>query len=180
MKLLELWPVILLAVLVPIAYAFNPDLVVTPLLRSQGYDNWMILVMAGSVGTAEMILWYLGWRGISDLVKKWFVDDINFAKKVTGEMKKDGYLDWIKIHFTRKYKKLNEKAGKLLKGLKMSSYLGFLGLGFWPGPGPRIIGDFICGTTKWKGGLVALCIGNIIKTACFVFAWDRMFLFLGR
>lgn len=178
-KLWKLWPVFLLIILIPVAYLFNPDLVITPTLRAKGFNNFTILMASGIVGATEMFLWYIGWGGISDLVTKWFEEDVNFAKKIAGEMKRDGYIDGIKIYFTIKYKRLNEKADKLKKGLKATSYLTFFGIGFWPTLGPRVVGDFICGTGKWSRCFMFLCVGNFIKTAYYIFAWDKLFSFFG-
>ena len=109
----------------------------------------------------------------------WFEEDVNFAKKVAGEMKREGYIDWVKIHFTRKYQKLCNKADTIKRGLKAGGYAAFFYLGVWPTWGPRVIGDFICGTAKWRGCFMALCIGNLIKTSCLVFAWHWVFSFFG-
>lgn len=179
MRMWRWWSVFLLLILAPVAYLFHPDGVVTPLLRAKGFRNFVILMVSGTLGTIEMLLWYLGWGGIRRQIAEWFREDVNFAKKVAGKIKREGYVDWVKIHFTRKYKILDEKATKLVKGLKVGSYLGFFLLGCWPTPGPRMVGDFICGTTGWKGGLIVLCIGNFIKTFYLVFAWDKVFSFFG-
>lgn len=179
MKLWKFWPAMLLLVLTPAAFFFHPDAVVTPFLRAKGFKTLTMLLISGLVGTVEMVLWYIGWGGIRNLIARWFEEDINFVKKIAGEMKKDGYLDWIKVYIVQKYKKLNDRADKLMSGLKVGGYLGFFGLGFWPILGPRMVGDFICGTTKWKGGLIVLCIGNVIKTACLIFAWNEIFSFFG-
>ncbi len=179
MKWWKLWPVFLLLLLTPIAVLFNPDHVVTPTLRVQGFKSVMILMVSGTVGTVEMFLWYIGWGGIRGLIAGWFEEDVNFAKKIAGDMKSGGYVDEAKIHFTRRYKKLKEKADKLKKGLRATSYLAFFGIGFWPIWGPRVVGDFICGTARWKWCFVALCIGNFVKTAGYVFAWDKIFSFFG-
>ena len=71
------------------------------------------------------------------------------------------------------------KAEKLKKGLKATSYLAFFGIGFWPIWGPRMVGDFICGNAKWRNCFIALSVGNFIKTTYLVFAWDKVFSFLG-
>jgi len=174
------WPVFLLIFLTPLAYLFNPDLIITPTLRNRGYENIVILIISGTVGTTEMLLWYLGWGGITGLILDWFKEDINFAKKIAGEMKRDGYIDGAKIFFTRKHRKLNEKADRLMQGLRVGSYFGFFWIGFWPTPGPRVIGDFICGTTRRKSAFFALCMGNFLKTAYLVFAWDKVFSWFGK
>ena len=180
MKLWKWWTVFLLLFLFPAAYFFNPDVVIIPALKIKGLQSLTILVIAGTFGAVEMLLWYLAWGGLGNLVAGWFTEDVNFAKKIAGEMKRDGYFDGIKIYFTKKYKKLGERADKLKKGLRASGYLAFLGLGCWPIPGPRMVGDFICGTARWKGCLIALCIGNFIKTAGYVFAWNKVFSFFDR
>lgn len=179
MKFWKWWPVLLLLILVPVAFLFNPDGVITPLLRAKGFKTGTILIISGGVGTTDMLLWYIGWGGIRNLVIRWFEEDVDFAKKIAGEMKRDGQIDGIKIYFTRKYKKLSDRADKLRKGLRAGSYLSFFWLGFWPTPGPRVIGDFICGTTKLKRCFIALCLGNFIKTSYLLFAWDKAFSFFG-
>lgn len=170
----------MLLALTPVAYFFNPDVVITPALRLKGFQNITILIISGTIGSVEMFIWYIGWGGIANLIKKWFEDDLNFAKKIAGEMKRDGYLDEIKIRFTKKYKKLDEKTNKLLRGLKMGGCFSFFWIGFWPTPGPRVVGDFFCGTTKRRGAFIALCAGNFLKTAYLIFAWDKVFSFFGH
>ena len=179
-KIWKWWSVFLLLILTPAAYVFNPDIVVTPYLRSCGYGNFFIFLVSGSSGTLEMIVWFVGWGGLVGLIAGWFKEDINFAKKIAGEIKKDGHIDSIKIYFTKKYEKYNERACKLAKGFKIGSYFGFFWVGFWPIPGPRVLGDFVCGTTKNKKLLFALCAGNLVKTACLIYAWNKLFSFFGH
>lgn len=136
----------------------------------------MTLVITGAIGTVDMVFWYIGWGGIADLLKSWFKDDINFAKKVAGEMKKDGYLDSIKIYFARKYYKLDSKLEKIGKAFKIGTYFGVFASGVIPAPGFRVLADFLCGTTKWRSGLFVLCLGNAIKTAVVVFSWGLIFI----
>src|SRR3989344_3070135 len=141
MRMWRWWSVFLLLILAPVAYLFHPDGVVTPLLRAKGFRNFVILMVSGTLGTIEMLLWYLGWGGIRRQIAEWFEEDVNFAKKVAGEMKREGYIDWVKIHFTRKYQKLCNKADTIKRGLKAGGYAAFFYLGVWPTWGPRVIGD---------------------------------------
>ena len=134
MGLLKWWPVFLLLALFPAAYFLNPDGVITPALRFKGINNGVILIVSGTVGTVEMILWFLGWGGVTDLIAGWLRDDVNFARKIAGEVKKDGYVDGVKVYFARKHKKLTEKADKLWTGLKAGSYLTFFAVGCLPTP----------------------------------------------
>lgn len=124
-----------------------------------------------------MIAWYMGWGRISALIKEWYKEDINFAKKVGKQMESDGYIDWLKVHFARKHEKLNNKLKSVIKAVKISGCITMFGFGVWPTWGPRTLGDFLCGTTKWRMGLIALCVGNLIKTAGFIYAWDGIFRF---
>lgn len=178
-KWLKLWPIFMLAVLTPVAVLFHSDTVQIPYFKSLGVHGWKLFFLVGGNETVQMIAWYIGWSRISTLVKEWYKEDINFAQKVGKQMKADGYIDWLKVYFARKHKKLGEKLGSIVKAIKIGGLFTMLGLGIWPIWGPRMLGDFLCGTTKWRAGLIALCVGNLIKTVGFIYAWDGIFKFFG-
>lgn len=165
----------MLAALAPMAVLFHSDTVQIPFFKSRGIHNWTLFLLVGSNETIQMFVWYIGWSKISTLIKEWYREDINFAQKVGKKMKADGYEDWLKIHFARKHEKLNLKLNSIIRAVKMGGIVTMIGFGVWPTWGPRMLGDFLCGTTKWKMGLVALCIGNLVKTIGFIFAWNEIF-----
>lgn len=169
----------MLMALTPIAILFHADTVQIPYFKSLGFRGWALFIIVGGNETTQMIAWYVGWSRISTLVKEWYQEDINFAKKVGKQMKTDGYVDWLKVHFARKHEKLSKKLGSIVKAVKIGGLFTMLGFGVWPTWGPRMFGDFFCGTTKWRTGLAALCIGNLIKTVGFIYAWDRIFKLFG-
>ena len=94
-------------------------------------------------------------------------------------MRADGYVDWLKVYFARRHEKFENKLNGILKAVKIGGWFTMFGFGLWPIWGPRMLGDFLCGTTRWRAGLIALCIGNLIKTVGFIFAWNGMFKFFG-
>lgn len=178
-KWLKLWPLFMLVALTPIATLFHADTVQIPYFKLQGIHGWRLFFLVGGNETGQMVLWYVGWGRISTLIKEWYKEDINFAKKVGKQMKTDGYVDWFKVYFARKHEKLGNKLGSIVKAVKIGGCLTMLGFGLWPVLGPRMLGDFLCGTTKWRAGLIALCIGNLVKTAGFIYAWDGIFKLFG-
>ena len=178
-KWLKLWPLFMLIALTPIATLFHSDTVQIPYFRSLGFQGWLLFLVVGCNETIQMVAWYVGWGRISTLIKEWYKEDINFAKKVGKQMRADGYVDWLKVYFARRHEKFDNKLNGILKAVKIGGWFTMFGFGLWPIWGPRMLGDFLCGTTRWRAGLIALCIGNLIKTVGFIFAWNGMFKFFG-
>jgi len=176
-KWLKMWPVFLLLALTPLHFpAFNIDYVLVPLLQGGGIlTGYKLLIFVGILETLELWLWYLGWGGFVDMMKRLFEEDINLAKKVAGEMKADGYFDEAKISFIQNHDKLINTSGRIRSFLKKWGVAGAFILGLIPWPGFRVIPDTICGTAKWRAGFVALALGNFTKTAGFVYFWGRVF-----
>lgn len=169
----------MLVALTPVALLFHADTVQIPYFKSLGFSGWPLFLMVGSNETVQMVAWYIGWGRVSVLIKEWYEEDINFAKKVARQMKADGYVDWAKVHFAIKHNKLKNKLNGIVKAVRVGGVITMLGFGIWPTWGPRMIGDFLCGTTKWRAGLVALCVGNLVKTVGFIFAWNEVFRLFG-
>ena len=64
-KILELWPVYLLACVYYVSW-FNPDLVIAPalILRYELLTKLLVVLIIGSIGFLEMLGGYKGWSGM--------------------------------------------------------------------------------------------------------------------
>lgn len=195
---MHLWPVYLLVIVYSTSY-YNVDYFLIPTLIKLKFTRMQILLIAGPVGFIEILCGYIGWSYFRDLVEKWLKDDIDFMKKVMGDLEARGYLEWVKIYFSRKYLKFMNGNGnghpkkstknvyilfdrfsdkmikRVLKILKGGSYFLVFMIGLIPIPGPRMISDIFCGTARWKKGFIIVAIGNFLKTFGFVFGWSWFF-----
>jgi len=175
-KLLRLWPIFVLGIMTPISI-LHVDFVLAPILIGFFKVNSRLFscIILGGIGFFELWVWYQGWSGLADLLKQFFEEDIEFMKKVLGEIKSSGILEWVKVFFVRRYFRLAKKAEAVKKFLRGSGYLSMFMAGLLPIWGPRVVCDFLCGTSKWKKGFIALAVGNFVKTAGFVFGWNSVF-----
>lgn len=192
-KLLEFWPIFLLSLVYSLSY-FNPDYIIAPvLIKYDIFTKPMLVLIVSSIGFLEMLGGYNGWSGLRSLGEKRLKDDIKFLKKVKGELKTDGYIDWLTTHFSRKYFSFlnnEEKPGaknslfnvfldwvlrNIFKIVKTGSYVGIFIFGITPIPGFRVVPDIFCGTTRWRKGFVVLAIGNFLKTVGFIYGWSWLF-----
>lgn len=64
----------------------------------------------------------------------------------------------------------------VLRVLRGGSYFMAFWVGVTPLPGPRMVSDIWCGTTRWKKGFIVVAFGNFIKTFGFVYGlWSWLF-----
>ena len=175
-KTVELWPIFLLLCWVPVSYFLHVDYIFIPYFQSlKLFTNFQILILAGILGLIGLLVWYIGWSNFSLLILQWIKEDINFGKKIAGELEAEGYIDQIKIHFSRRYYKLINPQNKAAKFIKAGGYTTMFIAGITPIGGLRSVGSSICGIMRWKRGLAVLAIGNFLKTASFVYAWSLVF-----
>lgn len=193
-KLLELWPVYLLACVYYVSW-FNPDLVIAPILIKK-YNLFapLVVLIVGSIGFLEMLGGYKGWSGIRGLVVEKWLKDKEFVKKLRGEAKVENRMEGLQIRFTKKYLKytgdgsyyeepvsrvwLFRNVDKVLKWLvivlKSGGIIAMFIFGLIPIPGFRVIPDVLCGTARSKMGFIALSLGNFLKTVGMVYGWDEI------
>jgi hypothetical protein len=155
-----------------------------------------IILIACSTGLLEMVGGYIGWSKFRQLMEHWLRDDISFMKKVMGDLKSGGFIDWVKVYFSRKYLRymvneshnyegksnikvvaiINYISDKIvntaLQNLKKRSYIIMFIVGIVPMPGPRMVSDIFCGSMRWKKGFIVVLIGSVLKTIGFVFWWS--------
>lgn len=194
-KLLELWPVFLLACVYYVSW-FNPDLVIAPalMMKYKLLAKPLVVLIIGSVGFLEMLGGYKGWSGMRGLVEKWLRDDIEFVKQLKGEKKTKDFVGLLKVRFARKYLKftdnqdyyqepvskvwLSRNIDKVLKWfiviLKSGGLLMMFVSGLIPIPGFRVVPDILCGTTRSKMGFIALSLGNFLKTVGMIYSWGEV------
>ena len=173
MKLTKIWPVWLLAINILFQFPFfNPDLTLIPLLKIKNFSLGQMIIIVGVVGFLELLLGYIAWGGFSQMLVGHFEQDINFARKIAGELKADGYVDRFRVYFARKHSRFMDPQSRIRRWLRRGGYSLFFLLGINPLPGTRLPADIICGSLHWSKGFVALAIGNFIKTAGYVWGWD--------
>ncbi len=193
-KLLELWPIFLLAGVYYVSW-FNPDLVIAPVLMT----NYKLLakplvLIIGAVGFIEMLGGYKGWSGMRGLVVEKWLKDKEFVKKLRGEVKVENRIEGLQIRFTKKYLKftgdgsyyeepvsrvwLFRNIDKVLKWfvviLKTGGVIAMFVVGLIPIPGFRVIPDILCGSARSKMGFIALSLGNFLKTVGMVYGWGEI------
>lgn len=190
-KVAKLWPIFLLACVYSLSY-FNTDYMMIPALVKYGLSKGTILLIVGSFSFLDMLGGYIGWSNFRGLVESWLKDEIHFLKKVRGEQKTKGFIEWLKIYFSRKYLVLlndenNEYKApapkrwlfKHLDGVlkwaiiavKGGGYITMFLFGLSPIPGSRMVPDILCGTARWKSGFVVLAISNFLRIIAFVYGW---------
>lgn len=192
-KILELWPVFLLAGVYYVSW-FNPDLVIAPMLLLNQHSKPWVVFIVGSVGFLEMLGGYKGWSGIRGLVVEKWLRDKEFVKKLKGEERADGFVEGLEIRFTRKYLKFTDNKeyyeepiskvwlfrniDKVFKWfvvvLKSGGLFAMFVFGLIPVPGFRVVPDVLCGSARWKVGFTALSVGNFLKTVSMVYGWGRI------
>lgn len=194
-KLLELWPVYLLACVYYISW-FNPDLVIAPalIIKYKYLAKPLVVLIIGSIGFLEMLGGYKGWSGMRGLVVEKWLKDKEFVKKLKGEVKAGNRMEGLQIRFTKKYLKytgdgsyyeepvsrvwLFRNIDKVLKWfvviLKAGGVIAMFIVGLIPVPGFRVIPDILCGSARSKIGFIALSLGNFLKTVGIVYGWGEI------
>jgi len=192
-KLLELWPVYLLACVYYVSW-FNPDLVIAPMLLLNHHSKLWVVFIVGFVGFSEMLGGYKGWSGMRGLVVEKWLKDKEFVKKLKGEERAGNFVEGLEIRLTRKYLKFTDNReyyeepvskvwlfrnmDKVLKWLviilKSGGVIAMFIVGLIPVPGFRVIPDILCGTARSKMGFIALSLGNFLKTVGMVYGWGEI------
>lgn len=193
-KLFHFWPVYVLVVVYGLSW-YNLDYFGVPTLFKLGLKKNSVLVVAGTWGFVDMLVAYICWSRFRDLVGEIFQEDLAFMKKVAGESEARGLTEKFKVYIARKHFKINDKADSTvangpqsllhkinhkilivtIKVLKGGSYVLIFLVGFLPIPGIRMFADIICGTARLRKEFMIIALGNLIKTACFVYGWKYLF-----
>lgn len=191
-KIAKLWPVFLLTGVYSLSY-FNTDYMMIPALVKYGLPKGIILLMVCLFSFFDMLGGYIGWSSFRGLVEGWLKDEIDFIKKVRGEQKTKGFIEWLKIYFARKYlvllsdnegeyqipvskKWLLNNFDSIFKWViitaKSGGYVTMFLFGLSPIPGSRMVPDILCGTMRWKKGFAVLVVGNLLRITAFVYGWN--------
>jgi hypothetical protein len=162
--------------------------ILTPICPSY----WALFVVLSVLATLEIIIWYKFWRWffISYLPRKKEIrKTIEFAKEISGELKRDGYIERLKSdgYIDRVIYRCEEifrwathSESWHFKKIKAWGHLGLFILGVEPFfSGGRIAGVIFCSTLGWSKGLYSLCIGNIFHVAITVGFWKYFHEFVG-
>ena len=193
-KILELWPVFLLACVYYVSW-FNPDYFIAPILLLKHYSKLVAVLVVGSVGFLEMLGGYKGWSGVRELIVEKWLKDKEFIKKLKGEERAGNFVEGLEIRLTRKYLKfidnreyyeepvskvwLFRNIDKVFKWfviiLKSGGILMMFVFGLVPVPGFRVVPDILCGTARSKTGFAALSFGNFLKSVAIIYGWNWFF-----
>ena len=159
----RLWP-LGLAVLVTF---LNTDLIVIPALKLKGYSHTEIFFLVALIANLELTFWYWFWGWVVRWVKetRQVKASVVLGQEVGRELKRRGHIDRIMAHVEGVYMSAISPDNHVGRKIKRWGWWGLLILASEPMPAGRVVGAIICGTTRWKTGLLALLLGNLIHIA---------------
>jgi len=156
----------------------NVDLVVVPLvLRPMDLSFWAIFWIAMPIANLEIIGWVYFW--------KWFAwswlpktepikETIELTKNIIGLLREYGLFGTIVYKVRQTFKWAVNPEHKA--SFKKWGHVWMLFLGSEPFfSGGRLLGVISCGATRWKVGLVSLCVGNTLHVYLSIKSWDLIF-----
>lgn len=155
----------------------NIDFVVVPSLLRGGFSGFRLFLLAGFLSTAELVFWYWFWGWLIKKVirAKDVRESIDFGKQIGSELKKEGYIERVKMFFVQKFYWAINRKNRIAKMVKTGGAFSMILIGAFPEPGTRIIGIVFCRTTRWKKGFYFLAIGNILHLSYIVGGWSSIF-----
>lgn len=168
------WPFLGAAVL----FVANVDLILVPfVLKPLGLSFWAMFWITMPIANLEILGWFYFWRwfGWEWLPQRERVKEtIEFTKGVIEELQEVGLLETIKNRAIRTFRWANNPNRK--NSLKKWGHAWMLFLGAEPFfTGGRLLAVISCGATRWKAGLVSLCIGNAFHVYISIKSWDLIF-----
>jgi hypothetical protein len=156
----------------------NVDLVLIPFVfkpldLSFRVSFWAIVLIAN----LEIMGWFLFWRWFSWtwLPKtKPIKDTVELTKSILDLLKEHGLLGTVIYKTKETFKWAMDPKRK--KSFKKGGHVWMFFLGAEPFfTGGRLLAVIFCGATRWKAGLVSLCIGNTIHVYLSIKSWDLIF-----
>ena len=159
----RVWP---LGVAVFVTF-LNTDLIVIPALKLKGYSHTEIFFSVALIANLELTFWYWFWGWVVRWVAatRQVKASVALGQEVGKELQRRGYVDRIMAHVEGVYMRAVSPDNHVGQKIKRWGWWGLLLLAAEPMPAGRVIGSIVCGTTRWKTGLVALLLGNLIHIA---------------
>lgn len=154
------------------------DWVIIPfVLQPLKLSFWTTFWMAAALANLEIIGWYYFWRWFAWewLPKREKIEEaVEFVKSVIELLREFGLLKTITIKALRTFRWATNP--NRLRSLKKWGHAWMLFLGVEPFiGGGRLLGVVSCAATRWRVGLVSLCIGNTIHVYISIKTWKLTF-----
>ncbi|MBI2063221.1 MAG: hypothetical protein HYT61_03230 [Candidatus Yanofskybacteria bacterium] len=172
---------------IPIVRIIEVDMVVIPALRHY-FSFWTTVALASTVATLELIYIYfivgrfevLAQEAAKKIARKVNKDDPEFAHQVITDSK--SLLSKAKCLAEKLYDYTINKYGRLVELakntifplLKRGGYIAIFFIGIIPEPGFRVGGAIFCQIINSRKSLIALLMGNIVKTIGMVKFWELL------
>ena len=178
-KWLELWPLLGL----PIVWIVPVDITVIPYVLAR-FSFWPTVFIIWSISVPELvyIYWLIGKMEL--LVKRAAVEklredavqqDVEFAKKVVGRLKGQGYFKIIRNYALDKYGGTIKNFQELLFPLmRKGGYALIFIIGVIPEVGFRIAGATFCQLINWRTGFIVLVAGSLVNKLLMVKFWSAL------
>ncbi|MBI2064348.1 MAG: hypothetical protein HYT66_01395 [Candidatus Yanofskybacteria bacterium] len=161
-----------------VLFAANVDLILIPyVLKPRGLSFWTMYWVAMPIANLEIFGWFYFWRWFA---WKWLPstepvkDTVELTKSVIELLNEYGLLGTI-IYKIRKTFGWATNPGRK-RSLEKWGHFWMLFLGAEPFfAGGRLLGVVSCGATRWKAGLISLCVGNTAHVYISIKTWDLIF-----
>ena len=158
--------------------AANVDWIIIPLLleplKLSFWTTFWIVVLLANV---EIIGWFYFWKWFAWewLPKREKVEEtVEFVKSVIELLREFGLLKTITIKALWTFRWATNP--NRIQSLKKWGHFWMLFLGAEPFfAGGRLLGVVSCATTRWKAGLISLCIGNTLHVYISIKTWKFTF-----
>lgn len=154
------------------------DWVIIPaVLQPLNLSFWRTFWIAAIFANLELVGWYYFWRWFSwewlPKIEK-IEEAVEFVKSVIELLREYGLLKTITIKalYTFRWATNLER----IKSLKKWGHFWMLFFGAEPFfTGGRLLGVASCAATRWKTGLLSLCVGNTVHVYIAIKTWKLTF-----
>lgn len=154
-------------------FILNVDLVLVPLLKFKfGINGWSLFWIILILANMEMYGWYWFWgwwkHGVfSNFFAKRLQDKrvqevLELGKDIRHTLTLTGQWQKAKDFFFNVFAWATDDGNRFLKRIKRGGYPVLFFMAVEPLPGGRTVGVVFCGMINWRGGLLALMLGNAV------------------
>lgn len=159
-------------------FVANVDLLIIPyILQPMNLSFWTMFWVSMLIANLEILGWFYFWRWFAWkwLPKREKIEEaVEFVKSVIELLKEHGLLKTIIIKALWTFRWATNP-NRLLSLKKLGHFWMFF-LGAEPFfTGGRLLGVVLCAATRWKAGLISLCIGNAIHVYISIRTWNLIF-----
>lgn len=156
----------------------NVDWFIIPfVLEPWGLSFWTTFWIAAPIANLEIIGWFYFWRWFAWewLPKREKIEEaVEFVKSVIELLREHGVLKTITIKALYTFRWATNK--ERVQSLKKWGHFWMLFLGIEPFfSGGRLLGVISCAATRWKAGIISLCIGNAVHIYISIKTWKLTF-----